>query len=307
MRDIGTTLFLGNGLNQVRASTFSWPHVLSALAQSCGRPDLARPTSTKPFTLLFEEMVLCSPESGDREDALKTYVASLVRQIAPFGMHQRLRGLPVRHILTTNYDYAIERADSFGFIPAHLSSESRYSLFRRHHSANQFVWHIHGEADRPATIVLGHDQYVGYLTKTKNYLTPSSYRERIGDHHRSPLISGIADFESGAQPYSWVDLFIRDNIHMVGFGLDYTEIGIWWLITYKARLRAQNPRTPKGVTVGQTTYYFIHPHRITGRDRGRLAMLRSMGVHVHEVDAGPKYGDALDAYERAVTLIERAF
>src|SRR5207249_1336469 len=137
-----------------RESSYSWGSVLSALANVCGRPDLATSRMEKPFTLLFEEMVLCSPQSGDREDRLKSEVARLVERITPGTVHRRLRSVRVQNILTSNYDYALERAVAVADDPAHLGRESRYSLFRRRQSGHQFIWHIHGEGERPSTITL---------------------------------------------------------------------------------------------------------------------------------------------------------
>lgn len=299
------SVFVGNGINQLRGGAYSWANVLSALATACGQPDLAHGQEQKPFTLLFEEMVLRSGSTIDQEELLKVEVAKLVKRITPIGIHQRIRNIAVRNILTPNYDYALEDALIDEPTAANTASESRYSLFRRRRSGKQFIWHIHGEADKPSTITLGHDQYVGYLAKAKAYLTSGVQRSN-GSSWRSPLIRREPEIESDDSAFSWVDLFLRDNLHMLGFGLDYTEIAIWWLITYKARLRVGYQRSPKRIKVGDTYYYYIYPSEIPARDHSRLQMLESMGVKVQRYDAGVGYGNANAAYDAAVDAIELA-
>lgn len=306
LEPLSTSVLVGNGINQLRGSSYSWHNVLVELANACGRPELAKDRAEKPFTLLFEEMVLCSEDTPSRESRLKQLVAKHVDEIQPMHIHERIRNLPVRHILTPNYDYALERAIDRMQEPTPLKRESRYSLFRRRQSGEQYIWHIHGEADHPATIMLGYDHYVGYLAKTKTYLMPLPKRRRASKEPRSPFINGIANFEDHHEPFSWVDLFLHDDVHILGFGLDYTEIGIWWLITYKARLRAKDHRGPNGIAMGSTHYYYIYPGTISARDEGRLEMLRGMGVCVEGLNAQPEYLAGVVAYERAIRLIEAA-
>ena len=58
---------------------------------------------------------------------------------------------------------------------------------------------------------------------------------------------GSSDFDTvDGMVYSWLDVFLRDDIHIVGLGLDCTEIDLWWAVTYKARKKAQ------GFHVGRT-------------------------------------------------------
>jgi hypothetical protein len=300
-----TSVFVGNGINQIRGATFSWANVLVALASACGRPDLAQGKDQKPFTLLFEEMVLCSGYSLEQEERLKVEVANLVKQITPISIHQRIRSIGVPNILTPNYDYALEDALVDEVTAASTAYESRYSLFRRRRSGKQFIWHIHGEADKPSTITLGHDQYVGYLAKAKAYLTSGVQRSN-GREWRSPFMMREPAFDVGEGTFSWVDLFLRDNIHILGFGLDYSEIAIWWLITYKARLRAGHSRNAKSINVGDTYYYYVFPDESSARDQARLQLLKSLGVKVQEFNAGVGYNNAMAAYETAVDTIEGA-
>lgn len=35
---------------------------------------------------------------------------------------------------------------------------------------------------------------------------------------------------------SWIDAFFYMNVHIIGLGLDFSEIDLWWLLTRCARL-----------------------------------------------------------------------
>ena len=37
------------------------------------------------------------------------------------------------------------------------------------------------------------------------------------------------------QPKSWIDYFLIGDIHIVGLGLDISEMDLWWLINCKKR------------------------------------------------------------------------
>jgi hypothetical protein len=93
----------------------------------------------------------------------------------------------------------------------------------------------------------------------------------------------------------------------VGFGLDYSEIAIWWLLTYKRRLSLNHPRTPKRVPVGSTWFYHSFPGQLGQSDDAKLALLASLGVSVKLVDCGPNWLNADAAYDRMITSISQSF
>jgi hypothetical protein len=91
----------------------------------------------------------------------------------------------------------------------------------------------------------------------------------------SPFLRGNGDFDAGSLAYSWVDVFLRDDIHILGLSLDFVEIDLWWLLVFKERLRCRN-RLP----IGATVYYHSHVGDLSASDRTRLATLEGLGVRV---------------------------
>jgi len=117
--------------------------------------------------------------------------------------------------------------------------------------------------------MLGLHQYAGYLQKLRQYLTTKA--------NGSPFVFGSdEDWEENDRKHSWADLFLRDHVHIVGFGFDYAETALWWLLSYKQRLRSLNK---KDVPVGFTTFYQMGNFR---RDR-RLQMMEALGVKVQVI------------------------
>jgi hypothetical protein len=86
--------------------------------------------------------------------------------------------------------------------------------------------------------------------------------------------------------YSWIDIFLRDDIHIIGIILDYTEIDLWWILYEKARQRNY------GKTKANTYY--------TGTDSpeicGRLKSLKALDVCIKRIptsDGYPKTWDSI--------------
>ena len=267
------TLLLGNGINRLNNNNSSWQHVLLELASRNGQRHGLEYVEQKPFPLLYEEIFLRETfaNATTRELTLKRYIANLIEGIRHNEFHRRLVDSRVRHILTTNYDYNFENASVNDSRGANLDRETKYSVFRRRAVGNKFVWHIHGEARAPSTINLGYDQYCGYVQKLRTYATANRTSKTGG----SPFKIGNLVFDDQAdQLYSWLDVFFRDDVHIVGLSMDFTEIDLWWVLTYKARLGAG------GLKVGTTHFHDWH---VRDGDLNRLAkhsLLKALGVHV---------------------------
>jgi hypothetical protein len=85
--------------------------------------------------------------------------------------------------------------------------------------------------------------------------------------------SNSGNLEDGT--HSWVGLFLQNDIHIVGLGLDYQEFVLWWLLGFKQRLKNLGKRP-----CGTTTYYaFVG----TGLPAKRLDLMTGLGVEVKRV------------------------
>ncbi|MCK9738067.1 SIR2 family protein [Pseudomonas syringae] len=281
-------LLLGNGINRA-ALQKDWKQILHELARQFKAEDLLH--HEKPLSMFIEE--LSARSEGlfrDSEHTIKTAFAGLLEQISPIEPHERICGL-FKVILTTNYDFTVEEALAGPLHqPAFLAPESRYSLFRRHQAAGVDVWHIHGDVARPTSMVLGFDHYAGTLQKIRNYVTAGIDVKKVSYKVSSPVKNGILDFTRDRAVYSWVDYFLRDHIHIVGLGMDFTEIDLWWLLLHKRRRIHQT---------GKVFFYHLAA-AAEPVETPVTSLLRSLNVEVVSVTA-PTW---TECYLRAAEAIE---
>ena len=287
---MGKTLFIGNGVNRLTNAT-SWKQVLDSLAKFAVEHEqkdepIIRDIDRKPFTLVFEEIFLRSARAHHKTELeLKKEAARLISDIPKNGYHSRIMELKAKHTLTTNYDYNLENGSGVERRDTSTRQEQKYSLFRRCQVGSQWVWHIHGEASVPASLALGHDHYAGSLHHIRDYLV-TRVRGQV-----SPFLDDVPNFDIGTTEYSWLDIFLRDDIHIYGFSLDYTEIELWWLLSFKERERFK----PEARHFGQTYFYYFDNGRPDPVALVKKAILESFGVRVVQLK-GDDHADAFDDF-----------
>ena len=86
------------------------------------------------------------------------------------------------------------------------------------------IWYIHGEAAKPSTMIMGQYFYGKLLSK---------FRDEISEFNRHYTISKKT--KRDYIPNGWVDYFLMGNLDIIGFGMDFCETDIWWLIANKKR------------------------------------------------------------------------
>lgn len=230
------TLLIGNGLNQL-GNSHSWSSLLDELVEFPGKRNPVQRRPGKPFTFLFEEIYLQALASSDcEEQKLKEKVAEISKRMEPGDLHRRVYELGCSHIVTTNYDYSLEKAYLNGGLEAfeddRLVRETRYSLFRRKCADRVSIWHIHGEQSKPNSIALGFDHYSGHVQKIRDYVFQGL--EYTNEKVKS-LMKRLKKKEKQGEPKSWVDLFFTSDIYIIGLGMDFVEQHLWWLLVRRAR------------------------------------------------------------------------
>ncbi len=253
-------IFFGNGLNRV-SEGLDW----GKLIKEVSGPDYIEGLSnTQLYDIAFLRNKLkyegdssVSPEEKKFKKGLADKIIKSLKSTQISEIYQKLAAMPVEDYITTNYDYCLEDAlmangydnanesekEQYRFIP--YIKESVYSLHRCHAFIKKDgakvkikrIWHIHGEAKNPASIMLGYNHYGSTLGRMANYYNGKDIYKSLGilqNRLSSPLTS---------EPKSWIDLFYSKNIHIIGYGLDNAEIDIWWLLGKRARMN-QNKLLP---------------------------------------------------------------
>lgn len=236
------TFLVGNGINRINDCK-SWQQLLDELV-SYVRKQGAFSTVGKPFPLLYEEILLRAMKYKKKsENDIKKYVCEKLKNLESNYFHQELLNLDSENIITTNYDYNIERSisenDKADKIECCSTNCHRRERDYRMHTYNivkdKKIWHIHGEINFQNTLVLGHEKYSMVLQKMIKYVNENDVLNKNVD--------------------SWIDLFFNTNIHIIGLSLEYTEIDLWWLLNYRARLMQIEKRKKEKRIKNSITYY----------------------------------------------------
>ncbi len=258
-------LLLGNGLNRINCDHSSWDRLLYRLIEPLNEQISHR---GKPFPLLYEEVLLLNQHKKQlsESDILKAITEGL-EEIKTNKFHVEFADL-FDTILTTNYDYKIEEALIHSNIPKSSTHEILYSIYRKISIGNKNIWHIHGESNQLRSICLGYERYGANIQKIRNFIIFGN-----NDKNISPLKQRLATEEN--MYISWVDHFFKDDIYIVGLGLDFHEIDLWWLLDFRAREIYKQPKI-----INNKIYYYCPKHE----KKVRLEVLKAMKVNIVEIE-----------------------
>ncbi len=293
MVHMANTLFFGNGINRLSENHVTWSDLLDNI-KGINKFE----SGQLPNTMVYERIFLekHAPDRSEKKDELeiKNVIANGLLEQGPNEVLEELASLPIEHYLTTNYDYAFEKA--LNISPVKLSSEDIYSLRRKrmYKSENdtKFLWNIHGEIDNPKSIMLGLDHYCGSVSKIDAYVK-GTYSHKINgvDVTVKSMLEKLRDFSFCHT--SWVDLFFSSNVHILGFSLDYSETDIWWLLNKRARFLSE-------ATINNKIYFYTH--NISDEKKG---LLEAFSVQVITIEV---IGDNFeDMYWSAIKKINANF
>jgi len=228
----GAAVLVGNGLSQA-AGAGSWAALMAELKGAAGiTGDIERGA----FPLVYEQIYLRGRERGawQREGELKHRIAAQLADVQTTPLHRRVMDLPVQHVLTTNYDLALEGGARWAPhrpVPVRESTHSLFRACRAPDGQGPTLWHIHGEAAAPSTILLGHRQYAGTLQQVRDHVNGRLAYKNL----HLPFTLGQRLQRDDWALRSWVDLFFTAHLHMVGFGLDPVEHHLWMLLGMRRR------------------------------------------------------------------------
>lgn len=283
-------LLLGNGLNRVYGGA-SWAGLLDRMNRTGFTQE-----QVKGIPMPMQAVLL----SGDHVDgSLKDLRRELTRcELHPWLDTQLkiLLAMPFDCILTPNFTYELECAAD----PDFLNIPFRCRLYQRHTGAvtrteRQFMlhsyyaiptprgevplFHVHGEARKPESVILGHYYYGNLLFRYDDYLT----RRAPGNQYKIG--------KDGLTVDSWLDYFILGDVYVLGFGFDTAEIDLWWLLCRKKRERASHG-----------ALYFIEPDRKSAETKH--ALLQAYNVQYDSLGVSePDAAGYQQFYEKAVAEI----
>ncbi|MCR5390779.1 MAG: SIR2 family protein [Lachnospiraceae bacterium] len=233
---IPNVLLLGNGINRAYEAS-SWDDIISSLSKGeyDSKSKWAREIQKLPNSL---QTIVISNDSV--HDGMKQVSKKLMPN--PIENEQRimlkdLLNIGFDAVLTTNYSYEIEIAllPEFNLKQGTSSKyrkktmtgtkpQEQFGIFKYFDVNGHNIWHIHGEAARPSSMVLGHYYYGKLLSEIQNRV-PNFIRTYKAAYTKGTDIT----------IKSWIDYFLLGNIYIVGSRLDPSEMDLWWLINCKKR------------------------------------------------------------------------
>lgn len=297
-------LLVGNGVNLLDSSqSFSWGALLQEL-KTTNVIDVVLDNVFKPFPLAFDEMLHQKPGSNDFNDKIKTLKQRISRSIKIQlegkrgfnGFHEKLTTLSYNDILTTNYDYSLQKSLNPEFLSlkdklAINRQERKYSLKRGYSVLDKTIWHLHGELFdsrshsesskyyKEESIMIGYEHYTSYLERIQENIKGKSGSQKVDNQ------SLMIRLRNGEPSPYWTDIFFTHNVDIVGQGFDFSENHLWWLINYRAN--AMRNTKPKYDVKINNKIRFFYP-RINGADQINMDELNNLNKLIEKKNSVQK-------------------
>lgn len=281
------TVFYGNGINRISRNPLDWKKLLLQLAEPVN-PNLN--IEQKPYIMIYEEL-LCS-SSSIKEYNIKKEIQQKLMNIDISTLYEKLYELGVENYVTTNYDFSLESIfEEHHYKKEFKKQETLYSIRTHIKMKNDEqvvkIWHIHGDIERVASITLGLDQYCGTIGKIDAYLKGNYFYKEANIEKK---LKSMQNKLLGKDPFdsvSWIELFYNTDVHIVGFGLDYSEIDIWWILN-----KRQRDNAVKLLPIENTIYYYdIIPQN--DNQQAKHDLLKTFGVKLVVVDLNNNWPEAI--------------
>ena len=236
--EVPRVLMLGNGINRAFESE-NWDALLRTMTDGRFTDDEWKELCGRfPYPLLA---VIASDDSvGDkmREKGKEMCAHSPAEEQKQ--LLSCLSDAGINAILTTNYTYEAEQSliQDFKCVPGRklkyryvtcaekpkAESDALYTYNCTEGLTIPPIWHIHGEAGRPDSMIIGHYYYGKLLSRIQSYVAETVKRYNIAERAGNEFY-----------PRSWVDYFLFGDVTIVGLGMDLSEMDLWWLFNCKKR------------------------------------------------------------------------
>lgn len=232
-----TTLLIGNGLNLAEGAA-SWNDLIESLRPPCLTLGGGLDKESVPLPIQFE---MIGASGGTRSSAAGidpyTELKKRVRdELKRMGLrvgeaHRRIIGIHPDNVITTNYDYCLEQvfSEESESYKASWGNTKKYTLEVSSIRKGVRFFHAHGEQNIATSICIGYEHYIGYVQKMRNHFLKKGKEEGSSP---TKVIDSVVEGKNEDERL-WPELFFSSDIHIVGFGLGFSEIDFWWLLTLR--------------------------------------------------------------------------
>ena len=239
-----SAILLGNGLNRCLKDYPSWDNLLCEISS-----DFFSGVGADVNPLLRFDAIMCEIKRDYGEATTNSELTELLNRLDRPALTDEdadflcaITASGVDTVLTTNYDYNLERALQRKQPVSQQEAKGRMCFQqetkgsdKRHRVAGDYrIHHIHGELEYPNSICLGITKYIDNLAKTMDLLSeeqPSQSSSSLRRLIDSRVFSGHSGWKK-----TWAELLFNSDIYIVGLGLTPEELDIWWLLMRRAQL-----------------------------------------------------------------------
>lgn len=281
-----TTIFYGNGINRLSKEGKSWDDLLRHISPGQILPPIENNTLKYEYIVLpkdryievvdkniKEEDKLLPAELKDSEIHIKEDLTYELSQLKATDFYKKLAELEAENYMTTNYESHLN--NPFFEMGYHLiDPDNRIHKTKPHYTFEKEEshikqWNIHGSLELQESMLLGLYEYSKYVIDIDKIIR--SIERDLPDIDRQ----------------SWPYIMLHSDVHILGFGLGYEEIDIWYFLTSRKRLLRTNK-----IEKNRITYYAINDGSF---DIGKVKLLEALDVEVEIVD----FDWSSDAYKKA--------
>lgn len=317
-------MLIGNGLNRLDSSqSFSWGDLLAALKNKYSI-DVDLDNFFKPFPLAFDEMQHLKSGSNSLRSKLKNLKQSIRTEIENQlagkrgfnDYHQKLASLDYDDVLTTNYDFSLEKSIEPNFErlkhKAALNKQERRFSLKRCYKLKPVTkfWHIHGElydsrkhsedgkSYPEESIMIGYEHYASYLEKIQENIKGKSGSQKTDNQS---LTIRIRDKKQS--PY-WTDIFFTHNVDIIGQTVDFSENHLWWIFNYRANLIREGI-SKNGVLINNRIRFFYA--KLNGESQIDIDSFKNINELIRKKNSSQKskaIGEVLKAFRIEPIAIE---
>lgn len=105
--------------------------------------------------------------------------------------------------------------------------------------------------------------------------------------------------------FSWIDHIFMSDVYIVGLGLDYSEIDLWWLLDRRQRML----RGDGVMKQNKIVYFLIKDFKeLQPQEKAKVGLLDRLGVQCRFTSITPTNSkEYMLAYQEIVDMIAKEF
>jgi hypothetical protein len=272
MLNMAYSILIGNGiLRGFTNNSFSWLDLIKDLKSNNSDKEEYNDVPMNLQPILYCDDI--SSKIKENKDKLFGFGLDVCIELRDY--IQKILSLNFKDILTTNYGYEIEKT-AFGSISENKLKSVQRSLVNKKAESKYMLhtyielpddrrlWHIHGEARKPDSLVLSNRYYVNLVSRCVEEV------KRFDKKLSSLKLNENQSIAESLYSRSWVDVIRFSDLYILGFGLDFSEIDIWYLLELWHEQKFHHGRI-----------VFFNPE--TSSNKGKIRLLNKLGVKVENL------------------------